>query len=74
MIKVYVSVNDGIFQTERHRSLRWFDFLWIIHPMDYEGRNNFNSIILRTFAFLGLIKVLSGFYCGTHLYQALGNL
>ena len=60
-VKAYVSVKDGAFQTVRHRSWRWFDFLWMTHTMDYEGRDNFNSIILRTFSLLGLITVLSGF-------------
>jgi len=60
-LKSYVSVNDGNFQTVRHRSWRWFDFLWMTHTMDYEGRDNFNNIILRTFSLLGLITVLSGF-------------
>jgi len=60
-LKAYVSVNDGEFQTVRHRSWRWFDFLWMTHTMDYEGRDNFNNIVLRAFSLLGLITVLSGF-------------
>ena len=60
-LKSYVSVNDGNFQTVRHRSWRWFDFLWMTHTMDYEGRDDFNNIILRAFSLLGLITVLSGF-------------
>lgn len=60
-LKAYVSITDGKFQTVRHRSWRWFDFLWMTHTMDYEGRDNFNTIVLRTFSLLGLITVLSGF-------------
>ncbi len=60
-LKAYVSVKDGRLQTIRHRSWRWFDFLWMTHTMDYEGRDNFNTIILRSFSLLGLITVLSGF-------------
>jgi len=60
-LKAYVSVIDGKFQTVRHRSWRWFDFLWMTHTMDYEGRDNFNTIVLRSFSLLGLITVLSGF-------------
>ncbi|MFD0992398.1 PepSY domain-containing protein [Tenacibaculum geojense] len=60
-LKAYVSVNDGKFQTVRHLSWRWFDFLWMTHTMDYEGRDNFNTTILRVFSLLGLITVLSGF-------------
>jgi hypothetical protein len=60
-IKAYVSVNDGKFQAVRHLSWRWFDFLWMTHTMDYEGRDNFNTTVLRVFSLLGLITVLSGF-------------
>ncbi len=60
-LKSYVSITDGKFQTVRHRSWRWFDFLWMTHTMDYEGRDNFNTIVLRVFSLLGLITVLSGF-------------
>ncbi|MFE3868961.1 PepSY domain-containing protein [Flavobacterium sp. LS2P90] len=60
-LKVYISTNDGAFQTIRHRDWRWFDFLWMTHTMDYEGRDNMNNIVLRVFSLLGLITVLSGF-------------
>ena len=60
-IKAYVSIIDGKFQTVRHQDWRWFDFLWMTHTMDYEGRDNFNTIILRAFSLLGLITVFSGF-------------
>lgn len=60
-IKAYISIADGSFRTLRHRDWRWFDFLWMTHTMDYEGRDNFNNIILRAFSLLGLITVFSGF-------------
>ncbi len=60
-LKVYVAIKNGAFQTVRHRDWRWFDFLWMTHTMDYQGRDNFNTIVLRAFSFLGLITVLSGF-------------
>jgi hypothetical protein len=60
-LKAYVSITDAKFQSVRHRSWRWFDFLWMTHTMDYEGRDNFNTITLRAFSLLGLITVLSGF-------------
>ena len=60
-LKAYVSIKDGKFQTVRHRSWRWFDFLWMTHTMDYESRDNFNTTVLRVFSAMGLITVLSGF-------------
>ncbi len=61
VVKAYISANDGKFQTVRHRSWRWFDFLWMTHTMDYQTRDNFNTSLLRAFSLLGLITVLSGF-------------
>lgn len=60
-VKAYVSANDGAFQTVRHRDWRWFDFLWMTHTMDYDGRDNINTFLLRAFSLLGLLTVLSGF-------------
>ncbi len=60
-LKAYVSSLDGNFQTVRHRNWRWFDFLWMTHTMDYEGRDDFNNTLLRVFSLLGLITVFSGF-------------
>ena len=45
----------------RHQSWRWFDFLWMGHTMDYQGRDNFNNILLRIFSLFGVFTVLSGF-------------
>ncbi len=60
-VKAYVSISDGNFQRVRHRSWRWFDFLWMTHTMDYQGRDDFNTLVLRFFSLLGLVTVLSGF-------------
>jgi hypothetical protein len=60
-VTAYISVIDGSFQTVRHRNWRWFDFLWMTHTMDYQTRDDFNTLLLRSFSLLGLITVLSGF-------------
>lgn len=60
-LKAYVGAENGSFRTVRHRDWRWFDFLWMTHTMDYEGRDDFNNMLLRGFSLLGLITVLSGF-------------
>lgn len=60
-IRAYVSATDGSFKTLRHRDWRWFDFLWMTHTMDYEGRDDFNNLVLRIFSLLGLFTVFSGF-------------
>lgn len=60
-INAYVSARDGAFQTLRHRDWRWFDFLWMTHTMDYEGRDDINNLALRIFSLMGLVTVFSGF-------------
>lgn len=60
-ITAYVSVKNGKFQRVRHSSWRIFDFLWMGHTMDYNGRDNFNNILLRVFSLFGVLTVLSGF-------------
>jgi uncharacterized iron-regulated membrane protein len=57
----YVPAELG--QVLRIRNDRWrvFDFLWMLHTMDYEGRDDFNNVLLRAFSVFGLLTVLSGF-------------
>ncbi|MDX1956387.1 MAG: hypothetical protein SFU20_12725, partial [Chitinophagaceae bacterium] len=58
---VYVASELGIIQKFRNRKWRIFDFLWMMHTMDYENRDNFGNILLRIFSIFGLVTVLSGF-------------
>lgn len=57
----YVDAKSGQFQRIRHERWRWFDFLWMGHTMDYQGRDNFNNLLLRIFSLFGVFTVLSGF-------------
>ena len=58
---VYVASELGTVQKFRNNKWRIFDFLWMMHTMDYEGRDNFGNIMLRIFSIFGLVTVLSGF-------------
>ncbi len=58
---VYVSMREGEILAVRNNQWRIFDFLWMLHTMDYVGRDNFNNLLLRLFSLLGLITLLSGF-------------
>ena len=58
---VYVSADMGTFQAIRHDQWRLFDFLWMLHTMDYQGRDNFGNILLKVFSVFGLFTILSGF-------------
>lgn len=60
--KVYVSANSGEISSVRNNNWRRFDFLWMLHTMDYDTRDNITNWVLRIFSIFGLITVLSGFY------------
>ncbi len=60
-LTAYVAQRDGSFQRVRHTSWRVFDFLWMLHTMDYRTRDDFNNLLLRLFALLALVVVASGF-------------
>jgi uncharacterized iron-regulated membrane protein len=57
----YVAAEMGTVIRIRNGKWRTFDFLWMLHTMDYRGRDNFNNLLLRAFSVLGLVTVLSGF-------------
>ena len=58
---VYVAAQLGTVQSVRTDPWRIFDVLWMLHTMDYEGRDNINNGILRAFSVLGLLTISSGF-------------
>jgi uncharacterized iron-regulated membrane protein len=58
---VYVSTELGTVQSYRNNTWRIFDFLWMLHVMDFENRDNINNWLLRVFSAFGLITLLSGF-------------
>ena len=60
-VTAYVGVDDGQVHAMRTNSWRVFDFLWMLHTMDFNGRDNINNYFLRAFSILGIITVMSGF-------------
>jgi uncharacterized iron-regulated membrane protein len=59
--RLYVSVEHGLVTARRNDRWRLFDFLWMLHIMDYQNRDNFNTLLLQAVSALGLVTVLSGF-------------
>ncbi|MFP6809105.1 MAG: PepSY domain-containing protein [Pseudomonadales bacterium] len=57
---IYVSATTGKLRAVRTTYWRIFDFLWSLHIMDYEERDDFNNWLLIFMASLGVITVLSG--------------
>lgn len=58
---VYVAAQLGTVQSVRTDPWRVFDLLWMLHTMDYEGRDDINNNLLRAFSVLGLLTISSGF-------------
>lgn len=59
---LYVSGQDGKILERRNGSWRIFDFVWMLHIMDYTGRQDFNNPLVIMAASGGLWIALSGFW------------
>jgi uncharacterized iron-regulated membrane protein len=57
---LYLHPSTGALVTRRHRLWRWFDFLWMLHIMDYVEREEMNSGLLRVATALGVVTTASG--------------
>ncbi len=58
---VYVATEMGIVTKYRNDKWRIFDFLWMLHTMDYQSRDNIGNWLLRAFSVFGLFTIASGF-------------
>jgi uncharacterized iron-regulated membrane protein len=59
---LYLHPDTGVLVTRRHRFWRWFDFLWMLHIMDYDQRTDMNNGLLRASTVLAGITVISGMW------------
>jgi uncharacterized iron-regulated membrane protein len=57
---VYVDQATGVIAARRIDAWRRFDFFWMLHTMDYSGRDDFNTPRLVMFSVLGLLSASSG--------------
>jgi uncharacterized iron-regulated membrane protein len=60
-VDLYLDPWTGEVAARRTDRWRLFDFLWMLHIMDYGGRENFNHPLLQAAAVAGLLVALSGF-------------
>ena len=58
---IYVSANEAEVTTHRNRGWRIFDTLWMVHTMDFFGRDDFNNPLLRSVSVLALAMTLTGY-------------
>ncbi|MFB0515941.1 MAG: PepSY domain-containing protein [Candidatus Neomarinimicrobiota bacterium] len=69
---IYVSEHTGQVTARRSALGRVHDFLWMLHIMDYRGRENVNNWLIRVLSVLGLVTIASGYtlwYLTTPLLQ-----
>ncbi|MDO9595965.1 MAG: hypothetical protein Q7J19_13340 [Lutibacter sp.] len=59
---IYVSTESGEITSVRNNNWRRFDFLWMLHTMDYQSRDHITNYVLRIFSALGIVTILSGFF------------
>lgn len=57
---LYFSAADGRLVATRNSTWRLFDFFWMLHTMDYQGRDNFNNPLVITVGMAALWLALSG--------------
>lgn len=58
---IYVDAITGEISARRNRLWRWYDFLWMLHIMDYDQREDFNNTLVRGVSLAAMVVVLSGF-------------
>jgi uncharacterized iron-regulated membrane protein len=59
-LRLYLDPATGEVITRRTRLWRVYDFMWMLHIMDYDSRDDFNNPLVQVAAGLGLSVALSG--------------
>ena len=59
---LYFSPSTGELVSRRHELWRVFDFVWMLHIMDYDERENVNNTLLRAFTWGALLMASSGIW------------
>ena len=59
-LNLYIDGWTGEIVARRTSRWRIFDFLWMLHIMDFDERDDFNTPLLQLAAALGLLVALSG--------------
>tara|TARA_R110002072_G_scaffold294716_1_gene465061 strand:- start:5448 stop:6185 length:738 start_codon:yes stop_codon:yes gene_type:complete len=58
--RIYIDASTGRIMARRNKSWRIFDFFWMLHTMDYKGRDNFNHPLLTIASVLAITTSGSG--------------
>ena len=58
---IYISASTGEILERRNSFWRFRDFFWMLHIMDYPGRENFNNPLIIAVALIAIWLGISGF-------------
>ncbi len=58
----YIDPYNGSLATRRHQYWRIFDFLWMLHIMDYDERSDAHSLLLIAAQIIGLTFAITGLW------------
>ena len=64
--RLYLDAETAELRAVRTRLWRVYDFMWMLHIMDYKSRTNFNTWWLRLSAFLALLFAINGLFLVAH--------
>jgi Na+-transporting NADH:ubiquinone oxidoreductase subunit F len=66
---LYFAADDGRFIATRNSTWRVFDFFWMLHTMDYAGRDDFNNPLVITAGSIAVWLALSGLMLLTRSFR-----
>ena len=58
----YIDPYSGKLATRRHKYWRIFDFMWMLHIMDYDQRSDAHNLLLKVAEFSGLTFAMTGLW------------
>lgn len=58
----YIDPYNGSLATRRHQYWRIFDFMWMLHIMDYDERSDAHNLLLITAQITGLTFAITGLW------------
>ena len=59
-LRVYVDPRSGDIVAIRNTAWRAWDFLWMLHIMDYDDRDDIGTWLLKLFSLLALLTAIAG--------------
>ena len=59
---IWVDARSGRITARRNDAWRRFDFFWMLHTMDWQGRDDFNTALLIVASLLAVLLVSSGLW------------